>query len=55
MHKLVNDSMEQSFDPLSLFLGPKFMDLGLRQKDKDLNRRIKLFHEVGASLIKKKI
>lgn len=43
MHKLVCDAMAQSFDPLSMLLGPKFLDLGLREIDKDLNRRIKLF------------
>ena len=38
-----------------MVLGVKFLNLGLRQNDRDINRRIKKFEEWGNNYVSKKI
>lgn len=42
LNKLNGDAMQRGFQPLSLLLGPKFLDAGLTQEDKSINRRIRI-------------
>ena len=37
MNNLNNDAAKQGFSPIAFILGVKFLGLGLRQKDKDIN------------------
>jgi cytochrome P450 len=49
--KLMFDVNEQGFEPVALALGPKFLELGLRVKDRDINRRVKLFRDYALKTI----
>jgi cytochrome P450 len=49
--KLMFDVNEQGFEPVALALGPKFLELGLRAKDRDINRRVKLFRDYALKTI----
>jgi cytochrome P450 len=49
--KLMFDVNEQGFEPVALALGPKFLKLGLRVKDRDINRRVKLFRDYALKTI----
>ena len=53
--QLINDVNIQSSSPLSMLLGPSFLNLGLRKLDKDINNRLKLFDDWGVSYINHKI
>lgn len=48
---LVADGNRQSQNVVSMLLGPKFMDLGIRKMDRDINRRIKLFRTFAGDLV----
>lgn len=48
---LINDTNIQSSSPLSMILGVKFLNLGLRAIDRDINRRLKLFTDWGIKYI----
>jgi hypothetical protein len=52
--ELVADGQRQSQSPLVMLLGPKFTDLGIRELDRDLNRRLKLFRAFAYDLVKNK-
>lgn len=52
MSQLIGDITTQSGDPLSIIFGPNVVNLGLRGKDRDLKRRIKLFKSWGMGYIK---
>ena len=43
MNELVIESISQGTDPLGLLLGEKFLNLGIRQKDRETNRKIKIY------------
>jgi hypothetical protein len=45
------DVNEQGFEPVALALGPKFLELGLRAKDRDITRRVKLFRDYALKTI----
>lgn len=47
MNQLIADVTQQGFDPISFLLGMKFLNLGLRAKDRDINRRLKVFKDWG--------
>jgi hypothetical protein len=51
---LVGDGQRQSQTLLAMLLGPKFVELGLREKDRDLSRRTKLFKAFAYDLVKNK-
>lgn len=52
---LVSDGYNQSQNILSLLLGPKFMDMGIRKSDRDINRRMKLFRAFAVDLVSNKM
>jgi cytochrome P450 len=49
--QLMFDVNEQGFEPVALALGPKFLELGLRAKDRDITRRVKLFRDYALKTI----
>jgi len=55
VNKLIADVVQQAFDPIPFIFGFGFLNLGLRSKDRDINRRIRLFREWGLSFIKAKV
>ena len=55
MHEMLVDTISQGTDPLGLLLGEKFLNLGIRQKDKETNRKIKVYREVGKEFVKKRL
>lgn len=52
---LVADGANASFDITTLLFGKEFASLGLRAKDRDINRRLKIFKEFAMVLVKEKI
>lgn len=52
---LVADGNNQSMNLLSMLLGPKFLNMGIRAKDRDLNRRTKLFKAFAYDLVSQTI
>lgn len=45
----------QRGDPFYFIFGPRFLDLGLRKKDRDLNRRIKLYKSWGHKIVSERM
>jgi hypothetical protein len=43
MNQLIADVTKNSLSILPMILGSKFVSAGIRKKDRDANRRIKLF------------
>ena len=41
----MNDTTKESMDPLTFILGLWFVKMGIREKDKDVNRKLKIYHE----------
>lgn len=52
---LVSDVSRQGFEPAGLLLGQKILNAGLRDQDRDINNRIKLFREMGEKIIKNRL
>ena len=52
---IMGDINLQRGDLLYAVLGPKLLDSGIRQKDRDLNRRLKLYRSWGHKLIDKRV
>lgn len=55
MIQLIIDVSSQSFEPISMLLGTKFLNLGLREKDRSINKRIKLLRQMASMLINKRL
>ena len=55
VQKLMGDLALQNADPVYIILGLKFIKLGLREKDKDINRRLKLYKAWGNDFVQKKV
>jgi hypothetical protein len=47
LSQLTTDINKQSFSPIGLLFGVNFFNLGLREEDRDINRRIKLVREMA--------
>lgn len=43
VNKLIIDLTQQGFEKRIMIFGPKIAKLGLTKKDRDLNRRVKIF------------
>ncbi len=54
-NQLIADVTQNSMQLLPIIFGAKFINAGLRARDRDCNRRIKLFKNWGRSFIHKKI
>lgn len=52
---MVADLGLQRVDPLFALFGVKYLELGIKKKDKDLNRRIALFKSWGKAIVDQKI
>ena len=55
VQKLIGDLTLQNVDPAYIILGLNFVKLGLRKKDKDINRRLKLYKAWGNDFVQKKV
>jgi len=55
LNKLMADVNNQSLDIPAVLFGLKFLELGLRAKDRDIIRRVKLFKEFAFNLIEKRV
>lgn len=55
INKLISDVVLQGFEFLPMLLGVRFVEAGIRAKDRDVNRRIALFKNWGLKYIKTKI
>ena len=51
----MGDLSLQNADPLYMLLGLKFVKLGLRKKDKDINRRLMMYRAWGNDFVQKKV
>lgn len=49
---MINDCMDQGFEPLTLLFGPRYPNLGLKAEHRDLNRRIALYGDWGKTTVK---
>ena len=49
------DINAQTYDPLSILFGKKFLELGLREKDRSVNERIKIIREFSLNKIKERV
>lgn len=54
-NRLINDLSAQGLEPLTLLLGCWFLKLGLRKRDRDINRRLKEFRDFADGLITERI
>lgn len=52
---LINDVNVQATSPLSVILGPKYLNLGVTKRDRDINRRIGLINGWGALQVEKRL
>jgi hypothetical protein len=50
--KLIVDINQQAFDPVALTFGSRFLDKGLRAKDKEINLKGKLLREFAVEELK---
>lgn len=48
---LLDDFVEQMIDPISFILGPKLLKLGLREKDRNLQKRFEIFNHWSKQFI----
>jgi cytochrome P450 len=55
LNKLMGDVDTQTFELPAVLFGMKFLELGLRAKDRDVNRRIRLFRSFAFDLIKRRV
>lgn len=55
VNQLITDVTKNAFELLPMLFGVKFVSLGLRAKDRDVNRRIIIFREWGVKFIKNRI
>lgn len=55
INKLIADLVQAGFELVPSILGVKFLNMGIRAKDRDVNRRIVLFKSWGLKYIKSKI
>ena len=51
LRQLANDVNVQNFDLLCMIFGTKFLELGLRQKDRDISRRLRVYEEWGRQVV----
>jgi cytochrome P450 len=53
--KLIVDVNQQAFDPVALTFGSRFLDKGLRAKDKEINERGKLLREFVVGVVEERV
>ncbi len=51
MRGLMDELFYQTIDPVSIMLGVKFVELGLREKDKRCNKKLKSFREFVTNFV----
>lgn len=51
----MSDATRQGSKPHALLFGVQALNLGLTAKDRDINRRIRIFRQWGQEFIKKRI
>ena len=52
---IMGDINLQRGDPLYFAFGKRFLDLGIRKKDRDLNRRIKMYKSWGHKIVSERM
>jgi hypothetical protein len=52
---IVADGTRQSVELVTILFGQGFTSLGLRARDRDINRRLKLFREFGVTMVNEKV
>ena len=52
---LINDVNVQGKSPLAIIGGPKYLNIGVTKKDKDINRRIALLNAWGTTYVDKRL
>lgn len=55
LNQLNTDVTVQSYKPLSLLLGTKFLDLGISKTDQDINRRIRILRALASEKLQKRL
>jgi hypothetical protein len=51
MKDLTEDIIVQGYDKLAYMFGVEFLNFGIRAKDRDINRRLKLYREWGMKYV----
>ena len=51
---MIGDLTVQTFDPLNLLLRGRLLNWGIRKKDREVNRQIKVYKEWGRAIIGKR-
>jgi hypothetical protein len=51
MRGLMDELFYQTIDPVSIILGVKFVELGLREKDRKCNKKLKAFREFVTNFV----
>ena len=55
LSKLMGDMAQQVADIKYTFFGVKYLELGLKQKDREVNRRLKLFKSWGSKFLAQRV
>ena len=55
VNHLVDDINEQSYDPLAIFLGSWFLDLGIRKKDRSILERVKKIRNYSITKVNERL
>ena len=54
VNQLSNDLYTQSFVPINLILGPKFLELGITESQRELKKRVSIYKGWGHEFIRKR-
>jgi hypothetical protein len=52
---LIDSILVQSKEPLSVILGNKYLEIGISERDREINESIKIFDAWGKSFLKKRL
>ena len=52
---MLDEFIDQMLEPISLVLGQSFLKMGLRARDRQINRKIQSYNRWGASFMQKKL
>ena len=53
--EVLEELITQRQDPLYFLLGPKFLELGIRKKDRQMNRKVALYEAWGKKDVRDKV
>ena len=55
INDLNEEIITQTFDPMTIIFGPRFLESGIRKKDREISKKIKIMRKFAEETTKKRL